>query len=169
MAGSGVGYEACPAWVNWGLQGQSLPLGLLSQCGAGGGPRARTLPECDCQCSAGIPATTKCLRCSGRDGAAGCESGPADSEKLGGVPVLTSDDYNIYELVSILRGCHMMVSSRYHGIVTSMPGLVPSAGINMGERIRNLMEGRRHGDLLMDVDGPGLEAKLLGGVDTPCQ
>ena len=26
------------------------------------------------------------------------------SEKLGGVPVLTSDDYNMYELVSILRG-----------------------------------------------------------------
>ena len=28
----------------------------------------------------------------------------------------------MYELVSILRACHMMVSSRYHGIVTSMPG-----------------------------------------------
>src|SRR2546425_8794376 len=37
------------------------------------------------------------------------------SEKLGGGPVLTSDDYNMYELVSMLRGCHMMmVSSRYH-------------------------------------------------------
>src|SRR5207247_9158054 len=61
------------------------------------------------------------------------------SEKLGGVPVLTSDDYNIYELVRILRGCHMMVSSRYPGIVTSMPALVPSAGITMDERIRSLM------------------------------
>src|SRR5712675_3290961 len=30
------------------------------------------------------------------------------SEKLGGVPVLTSDEYNMYELVSILRSCHMM-------------------------------------------------------------
>src|SRR5690348_13281401 len=45
------------------------------------------------------------------------------SEKLGGVPVLTSDQYNMYELVSILRACHMMASSRYHGIVTSMPAL----------------------------------------------
>src|SRR6185437_1344416 len=52
------------------------------------------------------------------------------AEKLGGnVPVLSSDDYNMYELVSILRACHMMASSRYHGIVTSMPALVPSAGI----------------------------------------
>src|ERR1700733_5509535 len=74
------------------------------------------------------------------------------SEKLGGVPVLTSDEYNMYELVSILRACHMMASSRYHGIVTSMPGLVPSAGITMDERIRNLMRERGHQDLLMTVD-----------------
>src|SRR6202011_3885763 len=30
------------------------------------------------------------------------------SEKLGGVPVLTSDQYNMYELVAILRACHIM-------------------------------------------------------------
>src|SRR6201987_267324 len=83
------------------------------------------------------------------------------SEKLGGVPLLTSDEYNMYELVSILRSCSMMVSSRYHGIVTSMPGLVPSAGVTMDERIQNLMNERGHQDLLMQVDDPGLEGKLL--------
>jgi polysaccharide pyruvyl transferase WcaK-like protein len=88
------------------------------------------------------------------------------SEKLGGVPVLSSDDYNMYELVSILRACHMMVSSRYHGIVTSMPALVPSAGITMDERIRNLMHERGHQDLLMNVDDADLEAKLLIALDT---
>jgi polysaccharide pyruvyl transferase WcaK-like protein len=88
------------------------------------------------------------------------------SEKLGGVPVLTSDQYNMYELVSILRSCHMMASSRYHGIVTSMPALVPSAGITMDERIRNLMRERGHEDLLMTVDDPDLEQKLLAALDT---
>src|SRR6202162_4813485 len=83
------------------------------------------------------------------------------SEKLGGVPVLSSEDYKMQELVSILRACHMMVSSRYHGIVTSMPGLVPSAGITMDERIRNLMGERGQQDLLMNVDDPDLEAKLM--------
>jgi polysaccharide pyruvyl transferase WcaK-like protein len=83
------------------------------------------------------------------------------SEILGGVPVLTSDQYNMYELVSILRSCHMMASSRYHGIVTSMPALVPSAGITMDERIRNLMRERGHEDLLMNVDDPDLDQKLL--------
>ena len=87
------------------------------------------------------------------------------SEKLGGIPVLSSEDYKMHELVSILRACHMMVSSRYHGIVTSMPGLVPSAGITMDERIRNLMRERGHQDLLMNVDDPDLEPKLMAALE----
>jgi polysaccharide pyruvyl transferase WcaK-like protein len=87
------------------------------------------------------------------------------SERLGGVPILTSDDYNMYELVSILRACHLMASSRFHGIVTSMPGLVPSCGITMDERIRNLMKDRGHEHLLMEVDDPDLEPKLLDALE----
>jgi polysaccharide pyruvyl transferase WcaK-like protein len=87
------------------------------------------------------------------------------SQQLGGVPVLSSDQYSMYELVSILRSCHMMASSRYHGIVTSMPGLVPSAGITMDERIRNLMRERGHPELLMNVDDPDLEARLLAALE----
>jgi polysaccharide pyruvyl transferase WcaK-like protein len=87
------------------------------------------------------------------------------SGKLGGVPVLTSDEYNMYQLVSILRACRMMVSSRYHGIVTSMPALVASAGITMDERIRNLMNERGHQELLMNVDDPDLEARTLAAIE----
>jgi polysaccharide pyruvyl transferase WcaK-like protein len=87
------------------------------------------------------------------------------SERLGGVPVLTSDKFNMYEMVSILRACHMMASSRYHGIVTSMPALVPSCGITMDERIRNLMRERGHEDLLMNVDDTELEPKLLAALE----
>jgi len=87
------------------------------------------------------------------------------AELIGNVPVLTSDEYDIYQLVSVLRACHMMVSSRYHGIVTSMPALVPSAGITMDERIRNLMRERGHHDLLMNVDDPDLEPRLSTALD----
>ena len=87
------------------------------------------------------------------------------AERLGGVPVLSSDDYDMYQLVSILRACHMMASSRYHGIVTSMPALVASAGITMDERIRNLMQERGHTDLLMNVDDPDLEPRLLAALE----
>jgi len=88
------------------------------------------------------------------------------AELLGGVPVFTSDEHDMYQLVSILRACHLMVSSRYHGIVTSMPALVPSAGVTMDERIRNLMRERGHEHLLLDVDDPALEEKLLAVMET---
>ena len=47
------------------------------------------------------------------------------AEKLGGAPIFASDRYNMYEIVSILRACDRMVSSRFHAIVTSMPAGVP--------------------------------------------
>jgi polysaccharide pyruvyl transferase WcaK-like protein len=81
--------------------------------------------------------------------------------RIPGTPVFTSDDYDMFQLVSILRACSFMVSSRYHGIVTCMPSLVASAGVTMDERIRNLMRERGHQHLLLTVDDPDLEPKLL--------
>jgi polysaccharide pyruvyl transferase WcaK-like protein len=83
------------------------------------------------------------------------------AEKLGGAAVFNSDQYDMYQLVSILRRCRLLVSSRYHGIVTCMPELVASCGVTMDERIRNLMHERGHADLLLNVDEPDLEPKLL--------
>ena len=85
----------------------------------------------------------------------------AMEKELPGVPILTSDDYDMFELVSILRACTYMVSSRYHGIVTCMPAGVASAGVTMDERIRNLMRERGHQQLLLTVDDPELGPKLL--------
>lgn len=87
------------------------------------------------------------------------------SEKLGKVPVFSSEQYDMYQMVSILRAGHLMASSRFHGIVTSMPSLLPSCGITMDERIRNLMKDRGHEDLLMNVDDADLEPKLLAALE----
>ena len=87
------------------------------------------------------------------------------ARQLGGVPVFTSDAYDMHQLVSILRSGHMMVSSRYHAIVTTMPSLLPSAGIAMDERIRNLMQERGHEDLLVSVNDPELEPKLISAME----
>jgi polysaccharide pyruvyl transferase WcaK-like protein len=76
-------------------------------------------------------------------------------------PLFVSDEYNMYDLVSVLRNCSLMVSSRFHAIVTSMPGLVSSGGITMDERIRNLLNDRGHGDLFLEVDDPDLEQRTL--------
>jgi polysaccharide pyruvyl transferase WcaK-like protein len=86
------------------------------------------------------------------------------SEKLGGVPVFSSDRYDMYEIVSILRACHRMLSSRYHAIVTTMPVGIPSAGVTMDERIRNLMRDRGHEHLLMRVDELELEDKIVAAL-----
>jgi polysaccharide pyruvyl transferase WcaK-like protein len=72
----------------------------------------------------------------------------------------------MFQLVSILRACSYMVSSRYHGIVTCMPSLVASAGVTMDERIRNLMRERGHEHLLLTVDDPDLEPKLFHVMET---
>ena len=80
--------------------------------------------------------------------------------EIPGTPVFISDDYDMFQLVSILRACTYMVSSRYHGIVTCMPAGVVSAGVTMDERIRNLMRERGHQQLLLTVDDPDLAPKL---------
>jgi polysaccharide pyruvyl transferase WcaK-like protein len=90
----------------------------------------------------------------------------AIAQQMPGLPIFTSDDYDMYQLVSILRQCSYMVSSRYHGIVTCMPSLVASAGVTMDERIRNLMRERGHPHLLLTVDDPDLGPKMLQMMET---
>jgi polysaccharide pyruvyl transferase WcaK-like protein len=85
----------------------------------------------------------------------------AIEKEMPGTPIFTSDDYDMFQLVSILRACTYMVSSRYHGIVTSMPAGVVSAGVTMDERIRNLMRERGHQHLLLTVEDPELGSRLL--------
>lgn len=86
--------------------------------------------------------------------------------EIPGTPIFTSDDYDMFQIVSILRQCAYMVSSRYHGIVTCMPSLVASAGVTMDERIRNLMCERGHQHLFLTVDDPNLGPKLLQVMET---
>ena len=88
------------------------------------------------------------------------------AQQIGGAPVFGSDEHTMYELVSILRACHRMLSSRFHAIVTSMPGGVPSAGVTMDERIRNLMHQRGHDHLMMEVDEPDLADKIVTALNT---
>jgi len=83
------------------------------------------------------------------------------SARLDDAPVIVSDQVNMYDMVSVLWRCQMLVSSRYHACVTSMPGGVPSAGITMDERIRNLMADRGQPELALEVDDPHLGERLF--------
>ncbi len=83
----------------------------------------------------------------------------------GETPLFVSDEHDMYEMVAILRRCSMIVSSRYHAIVCSMPGLVPSIGVTMDERIRNLMADRGQPALALEVDDPKLDEHLLAQME----
>ena len=82
------------------------------------------------------------------------------SARLGGVPVLASDDHDHRTLVGLLRLADVVVTSRYHAAVTSMPAGVPSIGVTMDERLRNLMADRGQPDLCLEVDDPDLADRL---------
>jgi polysaccharide pyruvyl transferase WcaK-like protein len=90
----------------------------------------------------------------------------AMAERMPGVPVFTSDAHNMYQMVSVLRCGSLMLSSRFHAIVTSMPALVPSAGVTMDERIHNLMHERGHDNLVFKVDEEGLAEKITVALET---
>jgi len=79
-------------------------------------------------------------------------------------PLFVSDEYDMFQMVSLLRRCSFLVSSRYHAIVCSMPGSVPSIGITMDERIRNLMADRGQPELALEVDDPELSHKLYAAL-----
>jgi polysaccharide pyruvyl transferase WcaK-like protein len=81
------------------------------------------------------------------------------------VPLFVSDEHDMYEMVAVLRRASMIVSSRYHAIVCSMPALVPSVGVTMDERIRNLMDDRGQPELALEVDDPDLDEKLLAAME----
>jgi polysaccharide pyruvyl transferase WcaK-like protein len=89
-------------------------------------------------------------------------------ERTGGrtPAVIVSDKHDMYEMVSVIRQARVLLSSRYHAIVTSMPGLVPSAGVTMDERIRNLMTDRGQPELCLGVDDPDLAAGVSRVLET---
>ena len=76
-------------------------------------------------------------------------------------PVLVSDEYDMYSLVSILRQATLLVSSRFHAMVSTMPAGVAAVGVSMDERIENLLRDSGHPELLLKASDPELEPRLI--------
>ena len=82
------------------------------------------------------------------------------SKMVGNAPTYISDEYDMFELVSILRNSNLLVSSRFHAIVNTMPALVPAVGVTMDERIRNIMNEGELKNLYAEVTDPDLAITL---------
>lgn len=94
--------------------------------------------------------------------------GQACRDLAGIVPVrggmILGAEHPAADVVSALRCSDLLVSSRFHALVAAMPAGVPSVGIAMDERIRNLMEGSSQADRLVSASDPDLGRKLIDTV-----
>lgn len=76
-------------------------------------------------------------------------------------PLFTAQAHHPREMVALLRLSHVLISSRFHAIVTAMPGGIASIGLTMDERIRNLFDESGQGDRALHADEADLAHKLL--------
>jgi polysaccharide pyruvyl transferase WcaK-like protein len=76
--------------------------------------------------------------------------------------IFSSINYNGYQMTALLRKLSMLVTSRYHARVLSMPAGIPSIAISMDERLYNLLTETGHlDDYYFEVDDSALGEKLM--------
>jgi len=75
--------------------------------------------------------------------------------------VTVCQDYVGDQMAAILRELHMLMTTRYHAMVLSMPGKVPFIGLSRDERIRGVMrEIGLFDEYYLDYKTDNLEQKL---------
>jgi len=79
--------------------------------------------------------------------------------------IFSSRDYNASQMTSILRSLELLITSRYHAGVLSLPNQVPQTAIGHDTRIRDLYHDLGIPELLVDHDDPERYAKLATNVD----
>jgi polysaccharide pyruvyl transferase WcaK-like protein len=67
----------------------------------------------------------------------------------------------MYQLISILRHASLLLSSRFHAIVSTLPAGVPAVGVTMDERIANFLQDTGHPELLLRVNEADLGERLV--------
>lgn len=76
--------------------------------------------------------------------------------------IFSSKFYDGYQMMALLRTLSMLVTSRYHARVLSMPGGVPGIAVSMDERLYNIYEeAGQLDDYYFKVDEPELAEKLI--------
>jgi polysaccharide pyruvyl transferase WcaK-like protein len=76
-----------------------------------------------------------------------------------GAPIIGAD-HAVGDVVAALRRCDLLVSSRFHALVAAMPAGVPSIGIAMDERIKNLFSASGETARVIAADDPDLGQRV---------
>jgi polysaccharide pyruvyl transferase WcaK-like protein len=81
-----------------------------------------------------------------------------------GAPVLLGDRLAAADVVAILRRSDLVISSRYHAILTAIPGLTPAIGVFHDERISNLLGELGRPDLGIPVGASDLADQVTAAI-----
>jgi polysaccharide pyruvyl transferase WcaK-like protein len=77
-----------------------------------------------------------------------------------------SSEYNVSQMVSILRSLELLLTSRYHGCVLSLAAQVPQIAIGLDLRLKTIYrEMGLFDDFCVEPDTPDLYASLLARVE----
>jgi polysaccharide pyruvyl transferase WcaK-like protein len=79
----------------------------------------------------------------------------------GEVPIVASSDWSLADAIGMLRASQFLVSSRFHALVGAMPAAVPSVGIAMDERVRNLFSEGGLQNRMIPADDLNLGARVV--------
>jgi polysaccharide pyruvyl transferase WcaK-like protein len=80
--------------------------------------------------------------------------------------VLLCQDYVGTQMAALLRQLNLLITTRYHAMVLSMPGRIPFIGLSRDERILGVMhELGLHNDYYLDYKMENLESNLRDRVD----
>lgn len=80
--------------------------------------------------------------------------------------VFSSLDYNASQMTSILRSLELLITSRYHAGVLSLPNQVPQTAIGHDTRIKDLYTDLNIPELFVDHDDPNRYTALCKNVET---
>ena len=81
------------------------------------------------------------------------------------VPAFVSGRCNAETIVSVLQAASLVVTSRFHASVLALAGRVPTLGIALDERIRNLFTENGLADFFVACDADRLGERLVDGVE----
>ncbi len=80
--------------------------------------------------------------------------------------VFSSTQYNASQMTSVLRSLDLLITSRYHAGVLSLPNLVPQTAIGHDLRIQDLYTDLDTPELFVDHEDPDRYKKLSDNVET---
>ena len=81
------------------------------------------------------------------------------------VRVFSSSDYNASQMTSVLRSLELLITSRYHAGVLSLPNQVPMTAIGHDLRIKDLFSDLDIPELFVDHEDPNRYSSLSRNVD----